>query len=53
MKRVMHPETTRHVCLYRSATRVVAPAAQAFGEFVAEWLKRWHNAQARGAARRR
>lgn len=53
MKRVTHPETMRHVCLYRSATRVVAPAAQAFAEFIAEWLRRWHSAQARVPARRR
>jgi DNA-binding transcriptional LysR family regulator len=42
MRRVMNPEAIRQVCLYRTTTRALPPAAEAFAEFVADWLRRWH-----------
>lgn len=33
MRRVLKPETIRHVCVYQSATRSIPPAADAFKEF--------------------
>jgi DNA-binding transcriptional LysR family regulator len=45
MKRVLRPEVQRQVCLYWPVARSSAPAAQAFGEFLAGWLRRWHAAQ--------
>ena len=41
MRRVMDPETIRHVCVYRSTARAVSPAAEGFAEFLLDWLKRW------------
>lgn len=50
MKRVTSPEAVRQVCLYRSAHRQLPPAGEAFAEFLAPWLRRWHVQQARAAA---
>jgi len=47
MKRVLRPEVQREVCLYWPVARSSAPAAQAFGEFLGGWLRRWHAAQGR------
>lgn len=33
MRRVLEPETIRHVCIYQSSTRSIPPAAEAFKEF--------------------
>ncbi len=41
MKRVVHPESVRKVCLYAPATRALSPAAAGFAEFLAPWIKRW------------
>ncbi len=38
-RRVTNPETIRHVCLYRSNTRSLPPAAAAFGEFILDQLR--------------
>jgi DNA-binding transcriptional LysR family regulator len=42
MRRVTDPETIRQVSLYRPAHRSLPPAAEAFGEFVVDWVKRWN-----------
>ncbi|KQP22662.1 LysR family transcriptional regulator [Pseudorhodoferax sp. Leaf267] len=41
MRRVVEPEAIRTVCLYRSATRSLSPAAQGFAEFLTGWMPRW------------
>ena len=41
MKRVRHPEAIRQVCLYSSAVRSLPPAAEAFAQFLIDWLPRW------------
>lgn len=40
-RRVVKPETIRKVCVYKSNTRAVNPAAEAFAEFLVEWLRKW------------
>jgi DNA-binding transcriptional LysR family regulator len=44
MRRVTAPEAIRHVCLYRPALRSFPPAAEAFAEFLADWVRRWNAA---------
>jgi DNA-binding transcriptional LysR family regulator len=39
MRRVIDPETIRHVSVYRPAFRAIPPAAEAFGEFLVTRLK--------------
>jgi DNA-binding transcriptional LysR family regulator len=41
MRRVGSPEVFREVSLYRPAQRSVPPAADAFGEFLTEWVGAW------------
>lgn len=41
MRRVTKPETIRQVCLYRPSVRSIQPAAEAFAEFLTDWLKNW------------
>jgi DNA-binding transcriptional LysR family regulator len=41
MRRVVGPETIRHVCVYRPVGRAVSPAAEGFAEFLLGWLKKW------------
>lgn len=41
MRRVVEPETIRHVCVYRPVARAVSPAAEGFAEFLLGWLKEW------------
>jgi DNA-binding transcriptional LysR family regulator len=41
MRRVIEPETIRHVSLYRPSQRSIPPAAEAFGEFLIDWMQRW------------
>ena len=41
MRRVTSPETVRKVCIYRPLIRALSPAAEGFGEFLAEWLPKW------------
>ncbi len=41
MKRVIEPEVIRKVCLYRSRTRELSPAAEGFAAHLADWLPRW------------
>jgi DNA-binding transcriptional LysR family regulator len=41
-RRVTQPETIRQVCIYKSNTRVVPPAAEAFSDFLERWLKQWN-----------
>lgn len=50
-RRVTQPEAIRQVCVYRSSVRSVPPAAQAFAEFLVEWLHVW-NQQSLGKTRR-
>jgi DNA-binding transcriptional LysR family regulator len=38
-RRVTDPETIRQVCVYRSTTRSIPPAAEAFGEFLLQRLQ--------------
>jgi DNA-binding transcriptional LysR family regulator len=47
MRRVTSPEAIRQVCLYRPAARALPPAAEAFAEFLADWLRRWQAAASR------
>lgn len=49
-RRVTQPEAIRQVCIYRAASRTLAPAAQAFAEFLGPWLKAWNRSLAAGAA---
>lgn len=42
MRRVVEPETIRHVSLYRPSHRSIPPAADAFGEFLVDWMQRWN-----------
>lgn len=44
MRRVTAPEAIRHVCLYRPTLRTIPPAAEAFAEFLADWVRRWNAA---------
>lgn len=53
MRRVTNPEAIRQVCLYRPAARALPPAAEAFAEFLTDWLRRWHAAAARPQRQRR
>ena len=39
MRRITKPETVREVCLYRPSRRSIPPAAEAFGEFVIQWIR--------------
>lgn len=39
LRRVTDPETIRQICVYRPTARAVTPAAEAFGEFVADQLR--------------
>jgi DNA-binding transcriptional LysR family regulator len=41
MRRVVHPETVRKVCLYRPLSRSVPPAGESFAEHLTDWLPRW------------
>jgi len=41
MRRVTGPETIRHVSLYRPSRKAIPPSAEAFSEFLVEWMKRW------------
>lgn len=49
MRRVIEPETIRHVSLYRPSQRSIPPAADAFAEFLVDWMQRW-NARTTGHA---
>ena len=40
MRRVTQPEAIRQVCVYRPTGRSMPPAAEAFAEFLVEWLRR-------------
>lgn len=52
MRHVFEPETIRHVSLYRPSLRSIPPAAEAFGEFLVDWMQRW-SARTEGNATRR
>ncbi len=41
-RRVTQPEAIRQVCVYQSSARSVPPAAQAFAEFLVDWLREWN-----------
>ncbi|MCJ0765197.1 LysR family transcriptional regulator [Variovorax terrae] len=41
MRRVTKPETIRQVCVYRPTARAMPPAAEAFTEFLVDWLRAW------------
>ncbi len=41
-RRVTRPEAIRQVCVYQSSARSVPPAAQAFAEFLLDWLREWN-----------
>lgn len=45
MRRLTGPEALRHVCIYRPALRSIPPAAEAFSEFLVDWLPRWNAGQ--------
>ncbi|MES2183195.1 MAG: LysR family transcriptional regulator [Pseudomonadota bacterium] len=48
MRRITQPEAIRQVCVYRPTARSMPPAAEAFAEFLVDWLRTWH-----GTAERR
>jgi DNA-binding transcriptional LysR family regulator len=41
MRRVVEPEVIRQISLYKPTMRSIPPAAEAFAEFVGEWLSQW------------
>ncbi|KAB2913560.1 MAG: LysR family transcriptional regulator [Hyphomicrobiaceae bacterium] len=41
MRHVTEPEIIRHVSLYRPSHRSIPPAAEAFAEFLTDWMKLW------------
>ncbi|MBI5321838.1 LysR substrate-binding domain-containing protein [Bradyrhizobium sp.] len=43
MRRIKRPEAVREVCLYRPARRSIPPAAEAFGEFLVHWIRKWNS----------
>ena len=45
MRRVKDPEVIRQVCVYQSKLRAAPPAAEAFGEFLLNWMRSKHFAQ--------
>ena len=49
MRRVTRPETIRQVCIYRPAARALPPAAEAFAEFLTDWLRAWQAASTHAA----
>jgi DNA-binding transcriptional LysR family regulator len=53
MRRVVDPETVRQICIYRPITRAIPPAAEAFAEFLASWLRDWNDEQAVTSSRSR
>jgi DNA-binding transcriptional LysR family regulator len=42
LRRITEPEIVREVCLYRPVRRSIPPAAEAFGEFVIHWIRKWN-----------
>jgi DNA-binding transcriptional LysR family regulator len=42
MRRVVEPEAIRKVCLFRPSMRSISPAAEAFGDFLADSVRRWN-----------
>jgi len=42
-RRVTEPETIRQVRIYQSSVRSLPPAAQAFSEFLVDWLSNWND----------
>ena len=45
MRRVTQPEAIRQVCVYRPTVRSMPPAAEAFAEFLVDWLRDWQAAK--------
>lgn len=45
MRRVLDPETVRKVCLYKSTSRALSPAAEGFADHLARWLPQWASRQ--------
>jgi DNA-binding transcriptional LysR family regulator len=50
MRRVVDPETIRHISVYRPTVRSISPAAEGFAEFLVQWLKMWQPERAGGLA---
>jgi DNA-binding transcriptional LysR family regulator len=42
MRPISGPKVIRQICLYRPALRSIPPAADGFGAFLVDWVKRWH-----------
>jgi len=42
MRRVVEPETIRHISIYRPTARAFSPAAEGFAEYLLGWLKKWY-----------
>lgn len=53
MRRVTQPEAIRQVCVYRPTVRSMPPAAEAFAEFLVDWLRDWQAANPGGAVKRK
>lgn len=47
MRRVVDPETIRHISIYRPTARAFSPAAEGFAEYLVSWLKHWSPEKAR------
>lgn len=52
MRRVVEPEVIRQVSIYQPTQRAIPPAAEAFSEFLAEWLVKWHEGAPRAKRRK-
>lgn len=52
MRRVTQPEAIRQVCVYRPTVRSMPPAAEAFAEFLVDWLRDWQVPNPGGATSR-
>lgn len=53
MRRVTRPEAIRQVCVYRPTARSMPPAAEAFAEFLVDWLRNWQTSVPHGVVRRK
>lgn len=52
MRRITKPETVRDVCLYRPARRSIPPAAEAFADFLIQWIRKWNTEAGYSRSRR-
>jgi DNA-binding transcriptional LysR family regulator len=51
MRRVVDPETIRHISIYRPTARAISPATEGFAEYLLKWLKNWQPEKKKQAGR--